>query len=142
MSKQLTGKLIGVGEASIVRGGEWKFSEILVRDTAGTEHRLEGYQMDVAVSHMLAPGSISTFYFSKLWGTIYGIRHADGSGVFMARAAAWYAPLMSLGMLFLGLATSMFILPLLIAAAGAAGLMMWWDALAGRRRYRRDECRL
>jgi hypothetical protein len=81
----------------------------------------------------------TTFYFSNTWATVYAVRVENSPGLFGSFAANPLSMLMSIGMIFAGLATSMFLFPLLIAIAGVVGVFVSSDAMGARSRFKRDE---
>jgi hypothetical protein len=97
--------------------------------------------MDRRVADVLRLQQPVTLYLSPMMSSLFGVRSSEGPNVFKAGSANPLFLLMAIGMIFLGLGTSMFVFPLLIALAGVAGVVLHLSAAGAKRRFRRDEKR-
>jgi hypothetical protein len=138
MAKRLAGTITRLGNARISRG-DIKFDEIALRDERGGTPLWKSMSMARAVADRLAPGLPAVFYYSGLFGVLYGVRTAGEPAVFDTWGARWYAPWLSFFIFLCGVATSMFLFPILVALAGFAGILVSIDARVARARFRRDE---
>jgi hypothetical protein len=141
MVKVVTGVLLRTENPSIKRG-ELTFAEIEFRADDGKLVTWKNLSMSREVAGVLGLGQPITLYLSPLLGSLFGARPGDGPGAFKADSANPVFLLMAVGMIFLGLGTSMFLFPLLIALGGAVGVVLHLQAASARRRFRRDGKRL
>ena len=137
MAKRLAGTISSLSHARISRG-DIKYDEILVHDDQGAITHWKGMTMARSVAEQLRPGVPAVFYFSNLFGILYGVRTATQPSAFDTWGIRWYAPLLSFCIFLCGLATSMFLFPILVALAGLAGILISIDARLARARFRRD----
>ena len=138
MARRLNGTFVRIGTPRIASGGSIKFDEIEFRGDDGQTVVWSGMSMEREVAELLYPDLHGTVYFSRTWSTIYGLHPAGEPGRFKSSYASPWMLLMSIGMLFGGLATSVFLFPILIAIAGGAGIFVCLDAGSARRMFRRE----
>jgi hypothetical protein len=138
MSGRVIGRLLSTDDPTIKRAGI-KFSRILVVNDFGQTIQWNNLTMEMSVENQLIIGARTTFYFSKMWSTVYGVRVDGAPGRFHSDRANPLMLLMSLGMIFGGLATSVFLFPLLVTLAGIAGFVQCLDAMGAKARFGRDE---
>ena len=138
MAKRLAGVITRLGAARISRG-DIKFDEIALLDENGASTLWKGMTMARSVADELRAGVPAVFYFSAAFGILYGVRTAGQAGIFEAWGARWYAPWLAFCIFLCGVATSMFLFPILVALAGFAGILVSIDARSARGRFRRDE---
>jgi hypothetical protein len=138
VAQRMTGQFIRLGTPQIVRGGSIKVDAIEFKPVDGEAVIWTDMSMERSVADLLHAGVSGTVYLSKRWSTIYGLCIAGGTSRFESSYANLLMLLMSIGMLFGGLATSMFLLPILVALAGLVGVLMCVDARSARRQFRRD----
>ena len=138
MAKRISGEIVHVGNARIKRGGDVTFDSLKFQTADGRLFSWSGMAMERPVAELMQLGATGTIYFSKTWSTIYGFRSDDGDAEFGSSFANPLMLLMAIGLLFGGLATSMFLFPLLVALAGLCGIFVCLDARRARRKFRRD----
>jgi hypothetical protein len=138
MARTLSGTIVDIGDSRRSRG-ETKYDYLVIRDERGREHRLTGVSAADMVDQGLRFDVPVTLYYSKFWGYIYGVRSPGEAGRFKTWAVAWYAPWMAIGLIFGGLATAVFLFPIVVAIAGICALIVSIDARFARRSFRRDE---
>lgn len=141
MARRLTGVIFAAAKPSIVLGGAIRFDELIVADESGTRKSLGDMTMEREVAELLRPGTRVTLYLSDRWSTIYGVCPRDGPGRFHSTYANPLMLLMSIGLLFGGLATSVFVFPIIIALLGLVGVMTCLDARTARKLFRNDSRR-
>ncbi len=137
MAKIITGVLTNIGEARIKRG-DIEFSDVVFQPDTGEAVSWGKVSMQREVADLLRLNEPATFYGSKFWGALYGVRPDGEAGVFKCWAANPLALLLSIGMLSIGLGGAVLILPLFIAAAGVAGICMFFDGSGARSRFQKD----
>jgi hypothetical protein len=137
MAKRFIGVLISVEQGRISRGSI-KFPTMELVDEAGRKVSWKDMTMEREVVDALRMNTRCTFYYSKIWSTLYGIRVEGTEGLFSASSANPLMLVMSIGMIFLGLGTSMFLFPLLIDLAGIVGVFVCMDAGSAKSMFRGD----
>lgn len=138
MSKCVHGVLLAAEGPRISRG-DIRFTKLQVAPATGEPLTWEGFSMERSIADDLRIGVPTTFYVSSTWSTVYAARVEGRPGRFASFFANPLAMLMAIGMIFAGLATSMFLFPLLVALAGLAGVFMSADAMGARSRFKKDE---
>lgn len=141
MAKVLTGVLLRAEDPRIKRGEVW-FRLVEFESQDGTRFTWKDLSMSREVADVLRLGQPVTLYVSPALSSLFGVRVGDGTGVFSAQSANPLFMVMAVGMIFLGLGTSMFLFPILIALAGVSGLVLHFQAASAKRLYRREERRL
>ena len=140
MASVFTGVLLKV-EKPRIKGGDVTFAEMTFQTVEGQVVTWKDISMDRKVADVLRLQQPVTLYLSPMMSSLFGVRSDHGPGVFQADSASILFLLMAIGMVFLGLGTSMFVFPLLVSLAGAIGVVMHFLAARAKRRFRRDEKR-
>ena len=138
MAKRISGELLFTDAPRISRGNI-KFKSIEVRADTGETLTWEDISAERAVADQLHVGARGVFYVSKTWGALYGFRPEGGEGVFGSFSANVLALLMSIGMIFAGFFTAVFMFGIVIGLAGIAGLFACLDARNGRAKFNKDK---
>jgi len=138
MAKKIVGEITDVGSPRIKRGGDIAFASMSIRGEDGRQISWTEMAMERPVAELLHPGAQGTIYFSTTWSTVYGFRGQGGEMEFRSSYANPVMLLMSIGLLFGGLVTAMFLFPLLIALAGLVGIFVCLDARRARAMFRKD----
>ncbi len=141
MAKVLAGVLVSAVDPRL-RRGEVTYKRFEFQAEDGRLRTWKDLSMAPEVASVLRPGEPLTLYLSPLFGALFGVRARDGAAAFESDSASPLFLVMAVGMIGLGLGTSMFLLPLLIALAGVVGVCLHVEAVSARRRYRRDDRRL
>lgn len=139
MAKVLTGSIVHIGSPSIARGGTIKIDTLKMERDDGTAVEWSNISMERSVFDLLYPGAHGAFYHTKSGADLYGVRLDGEKGQFHSSFTSPLMLLMAIGLIFGGLATSMFLLPLLVALAGVAALFACIDARRARGMFLRDE---
>ncbi|HEY0312041.1 MAG TPA: hypothetical protein VGC56_06045 [Allosphingosinicella sp.] len=138
MAKSIDGKIVRLGSA-VNRRGSLEFEVIEIHDTSGRLIVWKKMGMQREIAEQLRIDEVGRFYVSTAFATFYGLRWTGETGHFRSDAAKPLMLLMSIGMIFCGLATAVFLFPVLVALAGIAGVVVCLDARRARSRFRRDE---
>jgi hypothetical protein len=140
MAKVLVGEIVEIGQARRSYGSI-KVDRLVLLGDDGRFTEWKDTAMERSVLDRLWPGAHGSFYHSKSGSDLYGHRLDGERGHFDSSFASPWMMLMAIGMIFGGLATSMFLFPLLVAAAGVAALFACRDARGALKLYRRDALR-
>lgn len=138
MSRVLTGVMAAASQP-VIKRGSFEFTELVFRLDDGQDVTWKGVSMDRKVAEALRLGEHATFYGTKMWSTLYGVRPDGKTGIFKSWGANPMALVISIGMIAMGLGTAPLVFPLIAFLAGVVGVFMFVDASGARARFRRDE---
>jgi hypothetical protein len=138
VAKRIDGRIVQLGPTRR-RRGNLEFETIEFCDASGQTIVWKKTKMQRETFDRLRIGADGRFYVSNDFSTLYGLRWPGEAGHFSWFSANFMVLVMCVGMIFLGLATSMFLFPFLVALAGFAGIFECLAARRARSQFRKDE---